>query len=233
MKKLAFLFAVLLSLGVAGAPVAAGTFETNPGDPGNTVTFEISAPLETIVGTTGGAAKGHFDFNPNNVKASKSGMFVINVASFETGIDLRDEHFRDNFLHTSKYPNATFTLGKVTKASSKSVKAGESVSLELEGTLDMHGVQHRETVAATVTYMDDRMVTDNVIPGNVIAVKANLRVALADYKIERPEMLVLKVGEVVDIDVILRMTDSPKTVDACGGCGDCGGCGGCGGGCGG
>ena len=164
MIKLAFVFAVLLAVGVAGDPVAAGTFATKPGDPGNTVAFEISAPLETIVGTTGGAVKGHFDFNPNNVKASKSGMFVINVASFETGIDLRDEHFRDNFLHTAKYPDATFTLSKVTKASSKSVKAGESVDLELEGTLEMHGVQRSEKVAATVTYMDDGMVTDNVLP---------------------------------------------------------------------
>ena len=116
-------------------------------------------------------------------------------------------------------------MNKVAKASSKSVKAGESVTLELEGTRDMHGVQHSEKVAATVTYMDDDMVTDSVLPGNVIAVNANLRVALADYQIERPEVLVLKVGEVVDIDVSLRMTDSPKTMNACGcgGCGDCGG----------
>jgi polyisoprenoid-binding protein YceI len=225
MNKLAFVAVALLAVGLTGTPVTAGTFATNPGDPGNTVTFEISAPLETIVGTTGGAVKGHFDFNPQNIKASKMGMFVIDVASFETGIDLRDEHFRDNFLHTSKFPTATFTMSKVAKVSSKSVKAGESANLEIEGTLDMHGVQRSQKVAATVTYMDDEMVTDSVLPGNVIAVKANFRVALADYQIERPEMLVLKVGEVVDIDVIMRLTDSPKTMNACG-CGDCGGCGG-------
>jgi polyisoprenoid-binding protein YceI len=175
--------------------------------------------LETIVGTNAGV-KGHFNFDPMNVKASSKGMFVIDVTKFRTGIDPRDEHFRDRFLHTKKFPEATFTLDKVLKASKKSIKSGESVELEIEGTMDMHGVKRKEKATVTVTYLDYEA-AGGVLPGNVIAVKASFRVALADYNVERPEMLILKVGEVVDIRIASRLTDSPEM--ASGGCGGCGG----------
>ena len=73
-----------------------------------------------------------------------------------------------------------------------------------------------------MVYTDDDMVTAHVLPENVIAEQASFRVARADCRIERPEMLILKVGEVVDVDVILRMKDARKSMSACG----CGGCGG-------
>ncbi|MBT6620627.1 MAG: YceI family protein [Gemmatimonadetes bacterium] len=238
MKATRLVLSAFLALGMASGAVWGAKFETNPGDPGNSITFDVSAPLETIVGTSA-AVKGHFRFDPGNVKASSGGMFVVDVAKFKTGIDLRDEHFRDNFLQAKKYPNATFTLGKITKASKKSIKSGESVELEIEGTMNMHGVKHKEKATATVTYLDKEAV-GGVLPGNVIVVKASFQIALADYGIKRPAMLVLKVGEVVDIDLTSRLTDAPKMAngDGCGagGCGGCGagGCGSCGaGGCGG
>ena len=113
MKATRLVLSAFLALGMASGAVWGAKFETNPGDPGNSITFDVSAPLETIVGTSA-AVKGHFKFDPTNVKASSGGMFVVDVAKFRTGIDLRDEHLRDNFLNTKKYPNATFTLDKIT-----------------------------------------------------------------------------------------------------------------------
>ena len=227
----------LLALGVGSGASWAEKFETNPGDAGSLVTFEVSAPLETIVGTNA-VVEGHFDFDPGDVKASSEGMFVVDVSQFNTGIDLRDQHLRDRFLHTEKFPKATFTLGRIRKASRKSIKSGQSVELEIEGTIDMHGVKRKEKAKATVTYLDSEA-AGGVLPGNVLAIKASFQVALADYNIERPQMLVLKVGEVVDVNLVARLTDSPKMSEgSCGGCGgSCGGsegsCGGCGGSCGG
>ena len=216
MKATRLALSAFLALGMATGAVWGTKFETNPGDPGSSITFEVSAPLETIVGTSA-AVKGHFTFDPGNVKASGGGLFVVDVAKFRTGIDLRDEHFRDNFLQTKKYPNATFTLGKITKALKKSIKSGASVELEIEGTMNMHGVKQKEKATATVTYFD-KEAAGGVLPGNVIVVKASFQIALADYGIKRPQMLVLKVGEVVDIDLTSRLTDAPKLAN--GGCGD-------------
>ena len=220
---------VALAAGLlAASPAFTAEFETGKGDPGNSVTFNISAPLETIVGTSAGVS-GHYKFDPNNVKGSGYGAFTVDVTSFNTGIDLRDEHFRDNFLETGDYPTSTFELEKITRASSSSVKSGESVDVEAEGTMALHGVSRKETVKATITYIEGSEATKGVLPGNIVALNANFRVALADYGIKRPEMLVLKVGTHVDISLVARLTDSPDA--AGGGCGGCGGCGGkCGGG---
>lgn len=104
--------------------------------------------------------------------------------------------------------------------------------------MTVHGVSRKETVKATTTYIEGSEATKGVLPGNIVALNANFRVALADYRIERPEMLVLKVGTHVDINLVSRLTDSPDaTGGGCGGkckVGKCSGgkCGGgkCGGG---
>lgn len=227
---------VLLALALASSPVLAERFETGKTDPGNNVIFKVSAPLETIVGTTAGVS-GSFEFDPTNIKASSAARFEVDVASFNSGIELRDEHFRDNFLHTDQYPKAIFTLDRIVKASRKKVKSGESVELEAEGTFDLHGVKRTERVKATVTYMEGSEATKGVLPGNIIALNASFRIRLADYGIERPQMLVLKVGEEVDINVVTRLTDAPHLLasadNPCGGgkCNPCGGgkCNPCGG----
>ena len=202
-----FFLSALIGLALIGSTAWAGSFGTGKNDPGNTVTFKVSAPLETIVGTSP-AIGGHLKFDPDNVKASSGGRFEVDVAAFNTGVGLRDEHFRDNFLHTDKYPKAVFTLDRVVRASRNKVKSGESVELEAEGTLKLHGVEKKEQVKATVTYLQESEQTRGVMPGNLLAFTAHFRIKLADYNIERPQMLVLKVGEVVDVDTVVRMTDS-------------------------
>ena len=213
---------------LAASPTLAGGFMTGKNDPGNTVTFHISAPLETIVGTSAGVS-GFFHFDPNDVKGSGEAEFTVDVTSFNTGIDLRDEHFRDNFLHTGDHPTATFRLDKITKASQSKVESGQSVDVEAEGTLTLHGVSRKEKVKATVTYLVGSDETKGVLPGNIVAMNASFRVALADYNIPRPEALFLKVGEAVDINLVTRLTDSADAGGGCCGCGGCG-CGGCDGG---
>ena len=103
----------VLAIVLVTVPAWAGDFNTKHGDaPGNNVRFEVTAPLETIVAATS-SVSGSFSFNPNDVMASKGGSFVVDVSSFDSGIALRDEHFRDNYLHTSKHPKATFTIDKI------------------------------------------------------------------------------------------------------------------------
>ena len=207
--KIRKLFLTLMGLALISSPVLADRFETGASDPGNTVTFKVSAPLETIVGTSAGVS-GHFTFDPGDVKASGDARFVVDVTSFETGIDMRDEHFRDNFLHTGQYPTAVFTLDKIVKTSRKKLKPGQSAEVEAEGTFDLHGVKRTERVKGVLTYIEGSDATKGVLPGNILAIDASFRIKLADYNIERPQMLVLKVGEEVDIDVIARLTDAPQ-----------------------
>ena len=231
-------FSALIALGLITGPAWAALFETGKKASGNNVKFEVSAPLETIVGNTAGVS-GYFDFDPNHVTASTGARFEVDVTSFYTGIALRDEHFRDNFLHTKKYPTAVFILDKILSASQDTVQSGESVEVELEGTLYLHGVEQTMGAVATVTYIEGSEATQSMLPGNIVAINAHFRIVLADYNIERAEVLMLRVGDEVDITLFSRLTDAPQmSAGSCGGCdggGGCDGCGGCGGcdGCGG
>ena len=74
-----------------------------------------------------------------------------------------------------------------------------------------------------MTYLQESEQTRGVMPGNLLAFTAHFRIKLADYNIERPQMLVLKVGDEVDVDTVVRMTDSAPLA-AGGGGGGGGGC---------
>ena len=67
--------------------------------------------------------------------------FALDLASLKTGIEKRDEHMRDNFLETSKYPTAMLTIDKVTKASDKMLMDGKTLTVDAEGTLSLHGAK--------------------------------------------------------------------------------------------
>lgn len=220
MRTRKLIYAVF-ALALASGPARAGLFHTGADDPGNTTTFTVTAPLEKIVGTSGGGIKGHFHFDPSDVQGSSGARFEVDVASFNTGIDLRDQHFRDNFLHTEQYPTAVFTLSRILEASSNEAEPGSPVEIQAEGTFDLHGVQRTEQVSATVTYIEGDETTKGVLPGNIVAVDARFRIKLADYGIERPQMLVLKVGEEVDVNVVARLSDAPQLAAgaACNPCG--------------
>ena len=206
------LFHALFALALASGAARAGQFQTGPSDHGNTTTFRIDAPLETIVGVSAGGTAGYFHFDPDNLKGSAKARFEVDVTSFDTGIDLRDQHFRNNFLQTDQFPTAVFTLDRIVEASKDAAEPGVPVEIEAEGTVDLHGVQRTERVKAWVTYIAGDEMTKGVLPGNIVAVDARFRIKLADYNIERPQMLALKVGEEVDITVVTRLSDSPKLV---------------------
>ena len=229
MRVLLRLSASILVLLLAAQGARAAHFETsNKPDGGNSITFEVTAPLESIVGTSDGVT-GQLAFDPKNIKSSLQGTFTADVAAFNTGIDLRDEHFRDRFLETDKHPQAVFSIDRVVSASKNEISSGESVELEVEGTLELHGVKKRETAKARLTYMQASEATQGILPGNIVAIDAHFKVALADYQIQRPQMLVLRVGETVDINVASRLTDAPHELQVAAKCdGGCGGCGGCG-----
>ena len=43
-------------------------------------------------------------------KGKLSGKFEVDLRSLDTGLDLRNEHMRDKYLETDKFPNAVFEL---------------------------------------------------------------------------------------------------------------------------
>ena len=141
--------------------------------------------------------------------------FQVDLTSLKTGIGLRDTHMKDNYLHTAEHPRATFKLTRILKSSASRLKPDQEVKLTAEGTFELHGVTRRIRVPVRVTRLATSEATMAKLPGNLIRVQSEFDVRLADYNIERPSMVLLKVGEVAHISLDAFATDaSPQMMPA-------------------
>lgn len=208
MRKITSLFLFLILTSGLGLAQSAVEFKAMDPMGRNVVQFKTSAPLEDIVGTTN-KISGEIKVDPKNLGgAANFARFEVDLSSLDTGIGLRDTHMREQYLHTDKYPKAIFTLEKIRKSSGSALNPNKTVLVTAEGTLELHGVKRNITVPVKVTYLPESQSTMGKLPGNLLRITTDFDVKLADYKIERPQMVLLKVGEVAHINLDLFATDA-------------------------
>ena len=192
-------------------------------DPGgrDVLTFDSKAPLEKIVGTTN-KIMGHVQVNPKDITKGLKAAFALDLASLKTGIDKRDEHMRDNFLETAKYPEAMLTIDKATKASDNMLMDGKTLTVDAEGTLSLHGVKNAVQLKdITITYFDESEATKGKMPGDLLIINGGFSLNLPDYNIEVPQFIFLKLAETIKVSVDL--TGSTATAGVANPCNPCAG----------
>ncbi len=184
-------------------------FMTTSRDGKNVIKFASKAPLETIEGVTS-RIEGNLDVDLANPMAV-TGQFEVDLTTLKTGIDMRDQHLRERFVHTDSFPKATFRLTKVTKLGTPALSDGQPVNVETQGELTIHGVTKPVTVTGTVTYMKESEETQARLPGDLIHVDVTIPILLSDFKIERPKMLFMKLSDNVTIAVdVFASTKQPE-----------------------
>jgi polyisoprenoid-binding protein YceI len=181
----AFLFAQ------AGAETA--RWEIVPGD-GTQVEFISKAPLESFTGRTK-QVTGWVTFDPDQLAGTVTLEVAVDMASFDTGLKKRNQHMRENHLHTDRFPQSWLRGGTLEKVSASNLPVGGTVSFGFLGELELHGV--RRPVACTITL--SRPTVDT------LAVTSEFRVKLSDHEIERPKMLVMKLADEQRVRVSLAM----------------------------
>jgi polyisoprenoid-binding protein YceI len=188
---------VALPLVLAAVPARGADFIIQPGQDKNLVTFTSHATLETFQGKTKNVS-GALSFDPASLGDSITVMVEVDLASLDTGIPMRNKHMRENHLETAKFPKAVFKGGHVLETSSPTLNPGSSMKLRLAGQFDLHGVTRAIEVPIEVTRDGD----------GTLHVDAKFDVALADYNIERPAFLMLKLEDVQHVSV--QVTARPK-----------------------
>ncbi len=171
----------------------------------NAVTFESTAPLEDIVGTTNDI-KGHLVFDPNNPKKGGHGELMVTVTSLNTGIPLRDEHLKSaDWMNAEEYPYITLKIDKVSDM--KKVKETESAvtyDVTAHGDLTINGKTKSVSIPGRISYLPESEMTQSRLPGDILAVRTSFDVVLADYGINGPEgknIIGAKVGETIAIEL--------------------------------
>lgn len=203
-RKILSLLMLLLATGSI-AMAQTSTFKTDFKEKRNVATFTTEAPLEDIVGTTR-KVEAELMINPMNVSQSPKAMVKVDLAALTTGIDLRDDDMKGaKFLHTAKYPYATFTLTGISGASE--LKDATKTNVKLTGDLTIHGVTKKISVPATLTYFKQNEGTKSKLAGNLLKANAIFSIKMSDYGVKVPSMLMMKVSNDVKIMVDYVATD--------------------------
>jgi polyisoprenoid-binding protein YceI len=168
--------------------VHAAQFMVKAGAP-NQVVFTSKAATESFQGKTS-QMQGSITVDPAQVGDSVVVHIEVDLTTLDTGITKRDQHMRENHLETGKYPKAIFD-GVSVKTPGAVLAAGTPSKLDVEGNFTLHGVTRRLRTTIEVLLKDPK----------TIQFKTNFLVPLADYKIDRPKFLFLKLGEVQEVAV--------------------------------
>ena len=113
--------------------------------------------------------------------ADSTVQFYVDLTTISTGVKLRDEHMREEYLQTDKYPFAQFS-GKI--VSPFNPASTDTQQVTVKGKFKVHGVTRQISVKGSM-----------VVTPQKLFVKAAWPVMLKDYKIKIPEVLFMKVSE--------------------------------------
>ncbi len=143
--------------------------------------FKSDAPLEVIEASSN-KLKGIIDVE------KRSFAFSIPLASFE-GFNnpLQKEHFNENYMESSKYPNATFS-GKIIENEDLS-KEG-NYSIRAKGKLNIHGVSQERIIKSNV-----------VVEGDSLMLSADFSVLLEEHNISIPKIVYQKIANEIQVHV--------------------------------
>lgn len=233
---------MILGLLLTGAMMTTAAAQKDPGNPcghkngmmfhiddpmsRNSVTFKSTAPLEDIVGTSN-EITGYIQFNPSHPENGGHGEFTVPVASLNTGIPLRDEHLRSaDWLNAGAYPDIKLTVKNIKNIKEvKSSGDAQTYDITFMGNLSFNGKTRYTEVKGRMTYLQESEATKQRMPGDLVAVRAELNIPLAEFDVIGPEGMGIigsKVGETIDVEISLMASTRASSLAAEAGnpCGD-------------
>lgn len=172
--------AVVLSLPLSDS--YAQQFKTETGK----IEFVSRASIETFSGTSN-TLTGLIDIGNGAVD------FYIDLNTITTGIKLRDEHMRETYLETEKYPFAEFT-GTM---NGFNIAVTDTQNVIVTGNFTIHGISKPRTIRGRVHYSPESLYID-----------AAWDVLLSDHAIDIPKVLFLKLAD--NQQVTIQATLKPE-----------------------
>jgi polyisoprenoid-binding protein YceI len=145
----------------------------------------------TAVGKPGflkikGESKKHPQGKLEIANSSASGSFLFDLENLNTGIALRDEHMKDNYLEVKKYPQAQLAIEPISIPNENTSSSGE-----FKGTLTLHGVT--KNTSGKYTYDSSKKL-----------VKAQFEILLSDFNINIPKYMGITVSEKVEVETTIE-----------------------------
>jgi polyisoprenoid-binding protein YceI len=172
MKKLLFVSLMFITLIGFSQPI----FKAKDGT--TLIHFYSKSPLEDIDAANKGAV---IVFNTNTGDI----QIRVTIQNFKFKNALMEEHFNENYLESTKYPNCVFK-GKINEKVDYTVDGENKVTVT--GKMELHGVTKDVTIEGTLTKKGTDFILDS-----------KFKIKVADYNIQVPSLYVKNIAEVVDV----------------------------------
>jgi polyisoprenoid-binding protein YceI len=153
-------------------------------DPANT---QINFTLKGFPHNTEGSFKlksGEIRIAPET--GGSAGAIVVDAASGQTGIGMRDNQMRESILEVQRYPEISF---KPRRAAGHPVLQGD-FTVEVSGIMSLHGDPHEMTLAVAVHRSKDDFTA-----------AAHFAIPYVRWGLKNPSVLFLTVADEVVVDV--------------------------------
>lgn len=167
----------------------------------DSVSFTSDAPIELIVGRTNNITGKISVDESMDLSKPFTATFSVDLASIDTGIPLRNEHMRDNFLETKKFPTATFTV-KSQPGVTGVLKDKQKVTIKASGDFALHGVTVKKSVPVDLTFFKNCETTQSKFENcDLIQIKSTFNIPFKDHQIKRPEVVFQKLADTVIVTI--------------------------------
>jgi len=149
------------------------------------VEFVSTAPMLEFKGKSDHLT-GMIDFDDNLVD------FYVDLTTIDTGINLRNNHMRDSYLETDKFPFAEFT-GSLNKMYDFE-QAGKQ-EITTSGVFEIHGVEQEMEIKGSLEETNQGM-----------RLEASWVVKLEDHDIRKPRVVFYELADeqTVNISILLK-----------------------------
>ena len=187
MKKLFFALPVIFIISIT---TQAAEFNVDKSK-NNVVKFISDAPIEDFEGVTN-LIDGYIYYEGEDLTNNSQLYFEVDLSSLDTGIGLRNRHMRDNYLETDKFRYATYK-GTITNNDKIS---NNTFEVEVKGTMNIHGVTKNLNIYGTLTENNAGL-----------RIVSQFNVNLLDYNIDVPQVMFLKISEIMDLRLDFYMKE--------------------------
>ena len=180
-------------------------------------TFKTEAPLETIVGTTGGqgAVTGNVRLDPARPQDAR-GTVRVDLNALKTGIDRRDAQMRSSsFLDSEANETNRWAVFEITGIEiAGPLESGKTVPAKVRGTLTIRGKPVETIADFTVFYL--RLTPEQVesqkrfgLTAESVRVTAKFPTTFTNHGMQVPQLLVLKVSNDIQLEADLVLVLAP------------------------
>ena len=148
------------------------------------VSFFSKAPIENISA---------INEDVSAIIDSQTGGFAfrLKIEDFTFPNSLMQEHFNESYLESEKYPLSTFT-GVIDNFSDLDLSTKQN--FVVNGSLSMHGISKDAQMKATAQMINDEL-----------HISSTFDVALEDYDIDIPKIMMYKIAEVIQVVVDMKL----------------------------